>query len=149
MSVDDLYERDFYLWTQAQAEALRARGRGGNQIDYDVLAEEVEDMGRAERNKAASVVSRIIQHLYYLAWTERVEPRGGWRSEIRVFRDDLERALTPTIRCQLERDLEDLHRRALRAACDAFDSYEPGSARDETLRWSLEQILGEQSDPIG
>lgn len=146
---DDLYDRDFYLWTQAQAEALRARGRGGNQVDYDVLAEEVEDMGRAERNKAASLASRIIQHFFYLAWSQRAEPRGGWRSEVRNFRDDLERTLTASIRHQVESDLENLHQRAFRAAQDAFETYEPDAPRDAFLRWSMKQILGEESDPIG
>lgn len=146
---DDLYDRDFYLWTQAQAQALRARGRGDNQIDYDVLAEEVEDMGRAERNKAASLASRIIQHFFYLAWSQRAEPRGGWRSEIRNFRDDLDRTLTPAIRRQVGADLEDLHLRAARAAQDAFESHEPGAPIDTSLRWSMAQIMGEQNDPIG
>jgi len=149
MAADDLYDRDFFLWTKAQADALRARGRGSNQIDYDVLAEEVEDMGRAERNKAASLTTRIIQHLFYLAWSQQSLPRGGWRAELRVFRDDLERTLTPTIRAKIESDLEDLHQRALRAAEDGFASYEPEAPRDVTLRWSFAQILGETDDPLG
>jgi hypothetical protein len=44
----DLYETPFLLWTQAQAEALRRRMRGGGRIDWERVAEEVEDLGEAE-----------------------------------------------------------------------------------------------------
>lgn len=44
---DDLYDRDFFLWTREQAQALRARQAGANDLDWDRLAEEIEDVGRS------------------------------------------------------------------------------------------------------
>jgi hypothetical protein len=49
---DDLYNQDFYLWTQAQAAALSAGAGASNALDYEHLAEEVEALGRAARNRA-------------------------------------------------------------------------------------------------
>jgi len=39
------YETDFYGWTQAQAQALRAKDWAA--LDVDHLAEEIEDVGNS------------------------------------------------------------------------------------------------------
>jgi len=57
-----LYDTDFYLWTQAQAAALRAHRQGEQPLDYDRLAEEIEDLGASERNKVRSWIRLIIEH---------------------------------------------------------------------------------------
>jgi Domain of unknown function DUF29 len=44
----DLYEQDFYAWTQQQAEALRTHFAGYNRLDVEHLAEEVEGLGKSE-----------------------------------------------------------------------------------------------------
>jgi hypothetical protein len=149
MAIDDLYDRDFYLWTQAQADALRRRGAGGNAIDYDRLAEEVTDLGKSEFREARSFVARIIEHLFKLAWSQRSEPKPGWKAEIVRFRLDAEAALTPTIRGKVEAELERLHAAAARAAALQFEAMEPDAPCDQGLRWTLPEILGEADDPIG
>lgn len=141
-----LHEEDFYLWTQAQAEALRARG--ANRIDYDLLAEEVEDLGKRERREAMSRTGTILEHLYKLAWSQRKEPRGGWKATVAAQRRDLRNTLTPTLRGEVERALEELHRDAALSATFAFELVEPEPILDPSLRWTLAQILGEDNDPI-
>lgn len=148
MAADDLYDRDFYLWTKAQAEALRARGRGGNAIDYDVLAEEVEDLGKRDLRECVSRALVIIEHLMKLSWSTKAEPRGGWRATIRIQRSDLKRALTPSLRRMVEADLETIHQDAAFVAAESFSSEEPDAPRDQALRWTLPQILGEENDPL-
>ncbi|HVY03324.1 MAG TPA: DUF29 domain-containing protein [Caulobacterales bacterium] len=148
MAADDLYDRDFYLWTKAQAEALRARGRGGNAIDYDVLAEEVEDLGKRDLRECISRTLVIIEHLMKLAWSTRAEPRGVWRATIRVQRTDLKRALTPSLRRMVEDELDAIHADAAQIAADSFGTEEPAGERDVGLRWTLRQILGEENDPL-
>lgn len=142
----NLYDEDFFLWTQAQAEALRTRG--ANRIDYDLLAEEVEDLGKRERNEAYSRTATILEHLFKLAWSQRTEPRGGWRATVRTQRRDLKLILSPTIRRFVDDRLDDLHRDAAAIAADAFDTEEPSAARDLSLRWTCAQILGEANDPL-
>ena len=45
-----LYDDDFYAWTQQQAELLRRGPAAANRLDYDLIAEEIEDLGeRAAR----------------------------------------------------------------------------------------------------
>ena len=53
----ELYERDFYTWTQHQAGALRRaaaeRVNTSELIDWENLAEEVEDLARLGRRNCA------------------------------------------------------------------------------------------------
>ena len=152
MAIDDLYEQDFYVWTQEQAAALRAAAKAGgrsNAVDWERLAEEVEDVGKSEYREAGSLITRIVEHLLKLNWTQRDEPKGGWRAEIIHFRARLRRTLTPSLRAKMIAELEIIHLDAIQVAEISFDTHEPGAPRDATLRWSLPQILGEEDDSPG
>ena len=54
MSDIDLYETDILLWSERQAELLRRHAAGERindaAIDWPNIAEEIEDVGRSERN---------------------------------------------------------------------------------------------------
>ena len=145
---DDLYERDFYLWTQAQAEALRSHVGASNILDYERLAEEVEDLGGAQRNKAESLVRQIIAHLYKMAASRNSRPLNHWRGEILELRINLRRPLTRSIRNEIQTELETIHLDALTLAEAKMAVYEPEVIIDGSLRWTLAQILGEADDPL-
>ena len=145
---DDLYERDFYLWTQAQAEARRSRG-AANVIDRDAVAEEVEDMGEREFRAADSLLVRIIEHLHKLRPTNYDDPRLHWRKEIVVFRSQLEQRMTPSIRANLHAELDGIHERgALEAERWLFQDEVDFHPIDPGRRWSLAELLGEADDPL-
>jgi hypothetical protein len=148
----DLYEEDFYLWTQAQAEALNAAGATGllpSSLDWERLAEEVGDMGKRDLRGAKSLVRKVIEHLYKLEARGRPEPQAGWRQEVQVFRADFDLEVTPSIRKLVEADLERLHAMAAHLAQGAFNLHEPSVAIPRDRRWTLAQILGEEDDPLG
>lgn len=145
---DDLYDQDFHLWTQAQAEALRAHGREPDGVDYDRIAEELEDLGSAQRQKAESLVRQIIADLFKLAASRNPYPINHWCGQVVELRLDLRRPLTRAVRNELEAELEAIHRDALSVAQPKMAAYEPGVVIDATLRWSLPQILGEVDDPL-
>ena len=50
--VSDLYDSDFALWSERQADALRRRD--GNEIDWDNVAEEIESLSRRTSAKSAT-----------------------------------------------------------------------------------------------
>ena len=60
-----LYDRDFYTWTIEQAAALRAAG-AARTIDWYVVADEVESMGRSQVSELGSRCFRLLAHL--LKW---------------------------------------------------------------------------------
>ena len=74
-----LYERDFALWAEAQARAL-AEGRARD-LDWDNLAEEIDSLGRAQKNEIASRLDVLIAHL--LKWAHQPEKRShSWQTTI-------------------------------------------------------------------
>jgi hypothetical protein len=151
MAISDLYEQDFYVWTQEQAAALRAAAKAGgrsNAVDWERVAEEVEDLGKRDLREASSYVARILEHFFNLAWSARAEPKPGWRAEVIRFQGQLEQILKASLRAKIAGNMERLHRIALRDAKASFEMHEPDAPRDETLRWTLEQTLGEQDDPL-
>ena len=61
---DHLYETDFYAWTQQQANLLLYQQ--WHQVDLDNLIDEVESLGRKERQELRNRLSVLIGHL--LKW---------------------------------------------------------------------------------
>ncbi len=61
-----LYDEDFYAWTQEQAELLRRGPAGANRLDAELVAEEIEDLGRSELHAAQSLCEHVIEHLLKL-----------------------------------------------------------------------------------
>ena len=57
----NLYDADFHLWTEFQAELLRKRQFDA--LDLDNLIEEVQALGRAEKSAVLNDASVIIEHL--------------------------------------------------------------------------------------
>lgn len=76
---ETLYERDFYEWTREQSAALRTPG--ANNLDWENLAEEIEDLGASQLLTVFSYIRRIIEHLYKLADSQNPLPRNKWRRE--------------------------------------------------------------------
>ena len=144
----DLYTQDFYLWTQAQAQALRAQGAGPTTLDYDRLAEEIGDLGSAEWNRTRTLLIRIVQHLHKLASSPAPLPQNKWRREVRQFRVEIGNGMPRSIRNGMEADLDGIHRSGAKLAQADMDDHGDGVTLDPTHRWSLAQLLGEADDPL-
>ena len=125
----ELYDEDFYAWTQQQAQALRAHFRGDNRLDVEHLAEEVEDLGKSELHAVESYVENVIEHLLKLDYSGWVDARNHWRAEVDAFRASIERKITPRIRQQVETELVALYERARRASARSLHQREPDFVR--------------------
>jgi hypothetical protein len=136
-----LYDDDFYAWTQEQAELLRRGGAGANRLDVELIAEEIEDLGRSELHACQSLCEHIIEHLLKLEYSGLDEPAGHWRQEIVEWRLQLERKLTRSIVAKL--NLDERYRNALRLL-RSFDEDAPGlMARiPAECPYVLDQIVG-------
>jgi hypothetical protein len=125
----ELYDDDFYAWTQQQAEALRTHFRGDNRLDVEHLAEEIEDLGKSDLHAVESFIENVIEHLLKLDYSGWVEARNHWRAEVDAFRASIERRITPRIRQQVETGLDTLFDRARRAAARSLHQREPDFVR--------------------
>jgi hypothetical protein len=128
-----LYDDDFYAWTQQQAAALRGLPATSNQLDAEMIAEEIEDLGRSEVHAAQSLCEHII------------EPADHWRDEIVEWRLQLEKTLTRSMRAKL--DLPDRYRKALRLL-RRLERTVPGLLKRVPLEcpYSLDQIIGSSDE---
>lgn len=101
------YKEDVLAWSRVQAEALRRRESGHNQLDYENLAEEIESVGRSELRSCGSQVSNILQHMLKIEYVRSPESIRGWRIEVRAFRRGLLKWLTRTIENELRAELDE------------------------------------------
>ncbi len=78
-----LYESDFYAWTQAQVDLLKTQQ--WDRVDMTNLIEEIETLGRKERQELRNRLGVLLGHL--LKWQFQAEKRtSSWLSTIREQR---------------------------------------------------------------
>lgn len=79
----NLYETDFYAWTQEQANLLRL-GKTGH-LDVENLVEEIESLGRQQKQELKNRLGVLIGHL--LKWQYQVSHRSkSWKYTIQEQR---------------------------------------------------------------
>jgi hypothetical protein len=144
----DLYENDFALWAEHQAALLRA-GRF-DALDLDNLIEEVEDLGRRERDMVESHTETILEHLLKLALSRADRPRRGWLVAVDRRRAKLARKLTTTLRNHLETELPTLYAGLRRPVARQLekDGVSP-DALPSACPYTLDQILNLDWYPAG
>jgi hypothetical protein len=122
------YDDDYYLWALDQAERLRglAELRANEPLDWELLAEEIEELARSDRRACASYVEQIVAHMLKLAYSAQDGPRGHWRGEIAAFRSDLRKTLTRAIEAKLRSELAGLYDDARKRAVERLAEEEPG-----------------------
>lgn len=139
------YDADFYTWTQAQAEALRARCWGT--LDIDHLAEEIEDLGKEQRHAIQSHLRILVLHLLKVVYQR--QRRLSWLRSLRNARVEIEARLTvsPSLRQQLPDMLAWAYTRARKAAAE--ETRLPLATFPDACPWTLEHVLHEDFLPEG
>ncbi|MEH2164272.1 MAG: DUF29 domain-containing protein [Nostoc sp.] len=107
----NLYEQDFYLWTQRIAQQLKQNNF--NEIDIPNLIEEIESMGRSEKRELKTRLIVLLMHL--LKWQYQPEKRSeSWRSTISEQRICIETLLedSPSLQPLLAEVFENCYQKA-------------------------------------
>ena len=63
-SGSQLYDRDYYAWVQSQVDALRQHRI--EDVDWENVAEEIEDLGKSQRHAIQSQMVRALELLLKL-----------------------------------------------------------------------------------
>lgn len=132
------YETDFYAWALQQAELLRA-GRF-SELDLQHVVEEIEDMGKAERNQLRNRLTVLLMHL--LKWQYEPTYRGSsWVNTIREQRRSIYWLLSdnPSLKSVLQDILATAYDRAVDDATD--ETGLPPSMFPRTCPWAFEDII--------
>lgn len=155
----DLYEADNYSWALKQARNLREQRI--ESLDWDNLAEEVEDLARRHADALTSYLARILQHLWKLTrWTAmRERSERVWLTEIDAYRERANRLLAknPGLKGSVVGLFADAWSEAkLELAKDAaaisvknkrFANLADKRAYPAVCPWTLEQALDENFRP--
>ncbi|MBW4645782.1 MAG: DUF29 domain-containing protein [Goleter apudmare HA4340-LM2] len=102
------HDNDFYAWTQEQAHLLKTGQL--HQIDWQNIAEEIEDMGRSEKRQLESRLEILIMHL--LKWQFQPNLRSrSWQLTIKEQRLRLEKLLqeNPSLQSNIAEVIEKVY----------------------------------------
>src|SRR5215831_9518993 len=134
----ELYEQDFYAWTQEQATLLEARQFDA--IDLPHLVEEILSLGISDRRALTHHLMRLVIHL--LQWRYQPgEQSSGWRGSIRDARLQIHLVLedSPSLSRQVVALLQRYYPQARVWAQE--DTGLPLGTFPEPCPWMPEQIL--------
>ncbi|MBC7969153.1 MAG: DUF29 domain-containing protein [Verrucomicrobia bacterium] len=133
-----LYEADFYAWTQEQVRLLRHQQ--WNQIDLPNLIEEIESLGKQQRQELRDRLSVLLEHL--LKWEYQHQQRSrSWLATLRLQRLDLADLLedNPSLQPYIEEALRKAYLKGVELAVGETDL--PGSTFPVECSYSLAEIL--------
>ncbi|MDJ0579315.1 DUF29 domain-containing protein [Crocosphaera sp.] len=98
------YSSDYYTWTKEQVKLLKLKQF--EEVDWDNLIEEIEDLGKSRENALESYLERLLEHLLKLSYweSEKEYCTRGWKAEIRNFRAQIKKIIrkNPALKNKLE-----------------------------------------------
>ena len=101
---NQLYDRDYNLWLEDQATAIKSQDL--NAMDLENLLLEIEDMGASQKRALRSYYYRLVEHILKLRdWSaERERNAVKWRVEITNFRTAIQDILedSPSLKNYLQ-----------------------------------------------
>jgi len=86
-----LYEKDFVAWSHQQAEALRSMDF--KNIDLKNLVEEIDDLGKSQRDALRSHLIVLLLHMIKMEVQSHFEDKSSWETSIRNSRIYIEQLL--------------------------------------------------------
>ena len=138
------YDQDFYGWTVEQVALLQ--NKQFDQIDLEHIIEEIESMGKAERNQLRNRLTVLLMHL--LKWQYEPSRRcTSWVQTIREQRRAIPRLIkeNPSLKSSLADLLLDAYSNAVEDAADETNL--PISLFPTDCPWSYTQFMDKEFFP--
>jgi len=136
----ELYEEDFYAWTQTTAALIR-EGKW-HDLDQEAVAEEIESLGKSDWRELASRIAVLLRHLLKWRYQPERRQRGrSWRSTIWEQRSRLRRllrqspSLAPLVPLTLQEEYAEARQRASEETGLPLATFPP------TCPWEAAQVL--------
>jgi hypothetical protein len=144
----DLYDQDFYAWTQTTAALIR-QGKW-HEVDPACVAEELESLGKRDRRELGSRLQVLLLHL--LKWQSqpgRREQSHSWHDTVVEQRDQIQDLLddSPSLYPQLPALLAQRYVRARQKAL--HETGLPDMALPQQCPWTATQVLDAAFWPEG
>lgn len=138
-----LYQNDYQLWLTETIGKLRSQDFSS--LDLENLIEELESLGRSERNAISSYLMRLCEHLLKIRYweSERDYCLRGWSREVSNFRIAIQRELasSPSLESFLQECFVKEYKNGRKLFLNA-SGLDPKSIPEQPF-FSLEQALDE------
>lgn len=131
------YDTDFYGWTQQQAALLR--DEKWMFLDAENLAEEIETLGRSERESIENRLQTLLTHLLKWRYDQATDPRRGWRITIRNARKGITKKAQASLKDYPEQCLAEAYGDAREDAAD--ETGLPIDTFPEACPWAITRVL--------
>lgn len=147
-----LYDDDILEWSEQQADALRrvaqTRRDVSNEVDWEHVAEEIEDVGRSEFTAVKSFIRLILVHLIKAISVPDHSSLLHWRKEVVAFHRDLLDRITPSMHGRI--DLDSAWRQAIKQADADLAVYgqEVAASLPKRCPVGMDDILAQDFDLI-
>jgi hypothetical protein len=143
-----LYGDDYYAWVQDQVRALREHRT--EEVDWENVAEEIDDLGKSEKWSIESNLETLVEHLLKLGYARsamRARNARLCQGSVKLARAKIRRRLTqsPSLRGKMDEILGAAYedgRTKMLASINVAENSIP-----ETAPWTLEQILDDRFVP--
>jgi hypothetical protein len=144
--IKELYEKDYFSWTQEMVRALSEHRI--EDIDFENLAEEVGDLGKAEKRALRSQFERLIAHLLKWAYTDKEGHEASWHTTIQDSRETIIEILeeNPGLKPLSGKLYEMAYRHGVSWAASETNRY-PDSFPN-VCPWTLEQAIDSEFFPV-
>ncbi|MEM8830167.1 MAG: DUF29 domain-containing protein [Cyanobacteria bacterium P01_G01_bin.19] len=117
MQLKELYHQDLNLWRQEIINAIQNQQL--ENMDWDNLIDEINDITASERRALRSYTKRLIEHILKLKYweSEREYNRRGWEKEVVNFREEIKSILkeSPSLNTYLEQNYLDWYAKSVKA----------------------------------
>jgi hypothetical protein len=122
MQLKQLYNQDLNLWRQEIINAIQNKQL--ENMDWDNLIEEINDMGASEKRALRSYIKRLVEHILKLKyWNgEKEYNQRGWKKEVVNFREEINSILeeSPSLNNYLEQNYLDWYQKSVKAMRQEF-----------------------------
>ncbi|MGV2829210.1 DUF29 domain-containing protein [Myxosarcina sp. GI1(2024)] len=117
MQLKELYHQDLNLWRQKIIKAIQNKQL--ENMDWENLIEEINDMTASERRALRSYTKRLIEHILKLKYwnSEKEYSRRSWEKEVVNFREEIKSILeeSPSLNNYLEQNYLDWYAKSVKA----------------------------------
>ena len=117
MELKQLHNQDWNLWLEKVATSIK--NRDFENMDWDGLLEEIEDMGASEKRALRSYTRRLIDHVLKLKYwnSEKDYNQKHWEREVVNFRYEIKQILkeSPSLKNYLQQNYQDWYLNSVKA----------------------------------
>jgi hypothetical protein len=117
VNLKELHESDFNLWVEEIKTKIQRRDI--EDMDWDNLLDEIDDMGASQKRALDSYLQRLIEHVLKLRYWESESDRcrNAWMTEVVNFRGRINRILkkNPSLKNYLATEYDDIYQDAVKA----------------------------------